>query len=653
MRLFPERMAGWARVLALGSSLWAVSLTGTWAEPQPGLKVRFTCDQGLEELVVRPNFSLHVPVGESPAPFISGGKFQARWDGFLSVDLRSQYLFRMKFKGTFKLEINGAAVFESAGDGGEFLETKFVRLNKGANAVAAWFSSPEEGDAFLRMEWAERGKLPFPIPPSALSHSGEARLDRFEQLRRGRELVVEHRCVQCHRAEGGMPDLKMDAPAFAGIGSRRNEGWMARWILDPSGERPGATMPQLFHGPEALEESAAVAAFLASLKGSIIAADAGAHEEEIAAGKELYGKLLCHACHGEPGESQEGGKTISLRQVGAKFAPGALEKFLREPEAHFEWIRMPNFQLSDKEAPALAAYLSSGRQGLEQNGESAERMVIEKGKHLVQSRGCLNCHALDLDNRFGAKDWAELEQRHWDEGCLSDAPGRAAPWFSFSSAEREALREFGRQGSDSLGRHVAVEFAERQLKQLNCRECHGKHEGFPQLDGLGGKLKPDWAAAFLAGEVEEKPRPWLEARMPAFGAYASELARGMAMLHGFSPEPEAEDKVNPERVEVGRKLVSAAAGFSCVACHGVAEAGAMQVFEGQGINLAQSGERLLKEYYRHWMLNPLEIDPGTKMPVYFDEEGNSPLFDIFAGDGLKQIEAMWQYILLGKEMPSP
>ena len=80
---------------------------------------------------------------------------------------------------------------------------------------------------------------------------------------------------------------------------------------------------------------------------------------------------------------------------------------------------------------------------------------------------------------------------------------------------------------------------------------------------------------------------------------------------------------------------------------------AQQVFESNGLNLAYTGERILKPYYHRWLRNPLRIDPVTKMPVYFDNEGKSPLADIYEGDGTKQIEAIWQYIRLGNKMPSP
>ena len=100
-------------------------------------------------------------------------------------------------------------------------------------------------------------------------------------------------------------------------------------------------------------------------------------------------------------------------------------------------------------------------------------------------------------------------------------------------------------------------------------------------------------------------------------------------------------------------MVSPFNGFSCVSCHGVGDLKPTQVFESEGINLAYSAERLRPEFYRRWLLNPIRIDSATKMPVYFDEEGNSPLYDVLEGDSGRQLDAIWQYLLLGSQMIPP
>ena len=116
------------------------------------------------------------------------------------------------------------------------------------------------------------------------------------------------------------------------------------------------------------------------------------------------------------------------------------------------------------------------------------------------------------------------------------------------------------------------------------------------------------------------------------------------------PEPAA---VNAKLAEVGRQLVGVDGGFSCIACHGVKNREPLQVFEAQGINFAQVGARLQPEFFLRWMLDPLRVDPQTRMPTYFDKDARSVLVDVLEGDAKKQIEAIRQYLLLGNKMKIP
>ena len=204
----------------------------------------------------------------------------------------------------------------------------------------------------------------------------------------------------------------------------------------------------------------------------------------------------------------------------------------------------------------------------------------------------------------------------------------------------------------SLGQASLAEFALRQTADSNCRNCHGQMESVPPFEVLGGKLKPSWAEKLLLGTLDERARPWLHARMPAFPARASGLAKGLAMLNGHSPVTPQEPQVDLEKAKIGRKLVSANGGFFCFSCHAIGGLKPAQVFDAQGVNLAKVGDRLLPEYFRRWMSSPLRVDPQTKMPAYFNQ-GQSALFDILDGDAGQQIEALHHYIRLGGEMVPP
>ena len=630
---------------------------------EPGLAVRFTAlGDGQAKAVdttVLANVWLYVSAGKPPTPFLPAGKFSAEWTGFISSEIRDNYTFQAELTGNLKLEINDAVVWEASAKGTNAGPSKPVRLNKGANAFRLHYTSPAEGDAFVRLLWSSREFGPEPVALSALTHDTVPELQKASQLRLGRELFVEFRCAKCHAGpapDAGIPELTVDAPAFEGLGSRRNYHWMARWIADPKSMRSTARMPKLLHGPKAEEDAEAIAAFLVSLKADPAPKDAKeAGAEQIEAGRKLFETLHCIACHNTPGTTENDPQKVSFNHVREKFAPGRLAAFLQKPDQHYAWIRMPNFKLTADEAARLAVFLESAADKPEDVSAPAAVAVLERGKKLTQTTGCLNCHTLKIESQFKTKSLADLTPDKWRQGCLAEnADGQAkAPQFNLTSTEREALRAFAATDRASLARHVPAEFAERQARSLRCAECHGKFEGFPSFDALGGKLKPEWMKAFIGGELTYKPRPWIEARMPAFSKYAEGLAIGLTEEQGLPPRTSAEPPIDMETAKIGRKLVSANGGFFCVSCHAVGSMAAMQVFESNGINLAYTGARLQKEHYHRWVRNPLRIDPASKMPVYFDAEGRSPLTDYFNGDAEKQIEAIWQYIRLGDKMPPP
>jgi len=615
-----------------------------------GLAVTFNSQNGGQaDTTVRPHFMLYVPLGQAPTPFVAPGAFTAEWEGVIQLDLRDRFIFQAELNGSFKLELNGAVVLEATSDGGTTDPTRRIRLNSRTNTLKATYTSPPGGDAFFRLYWASPDFANEPIPPKFLKHSPSARLAKGASLRHGRQLAAEHRCFACHAT--GVParrmlELAMDAPALDGIGSRRDAGWMAEWILNPTQLRPQATMPALLHGATA--EAKAIAAFLGSLKSGDNSLGEKVDEQSAEVGQKLFTQLNCAACHTNAGQPPAEGK-VALDQARWKFGQAdSLATFLRNPQAHYRWNRMPNFALTPDEAAALAAHLFQSADLGKRENIVANATSIAMGRKLVQSTGCLNCHALKLENHFSAPAIADLAN-----GCLADNPDVAkSPAFVFSESDRAALRLFLREGRASLGQVSLAEFAMRQSTDANCANCHGQVALIPSFNVLGGKLKPEWAEKLLLGTLGERPRPWLHARMPAFPARASGLAKGLALLNGHSPVTPQEPPVDPEKAKVGRKLVSANGGFFCFSCHSIGSLKPAQVFDAQGINLAKVGDRLLPEYFRRWMRNPLRIDPQTKMPAYFNQ-CQSALFDVLDGDAEQQIDALYHYILQGNTMNPP
>jgi mono/diheme cytochrome c family protein len=151
--------------------------------------------------------------------------------------------------------------------------------------------------------------------------------------------------------------------------------------------------------------------------------------------------------------------------------------------------------------------------------------------------------------------------------------------------------------------------------------------------------------SMLAGTVEERPRPWLGTRMPAFPAHAKTMAAGLSRVHGFEPCPPVKVEVDPALAEIGKKLAGAE-GFGCTTCHGIGAQPPTAAFEVGAVNFALTPGRLREEFYHRWMDNPASVTPSSKMPRY--SEGNdSQRTDVLDGDARKQYQAIWQWLHSG------
>lgn len=616
-----------------------------------GVTVTYAAD-GRSDVATAPNVWLYVPQGGTPSPFLAPGAFTATFEGTITVDLRGNYAFQADLNGAVKLEINGEPALEATGTGGASEAGKMLRLNKGANPFKATFTSPASGDAFLRLNWQPRDSYIQPIPMNQLGFAENGALAPANTLRLGRELVAEHHCTSCHASPGeAMPELKAKAPALDGIGARRQFDWLAKWIADPKSLRPNAHMPKLLHGETSAADSSAIAAYLVSLSAASAAAPKEPVAEAVEAGGKLFQELHCAACHltKEPGSDDL--HKVSLVHTAQKFSDESLLAFLKQPSEHYPWIKMPEFKLKDEQRAQLAAYvLSLSAKPAAVTAPTAED-ILARGKTLVQSTGCLNCHSLKDENKFTTKALAELTD--FTKGCVAEAPAGKAPFFGFNADQRAALQAFAATDRSSLTRHVPAEFAARQVKSLNCNQCHGVYEEFPALTWFGEKLKPDFMTQFIAGKVDWKPRDWIQSQMPGFGEERAKLlTEGLSHQHGVTAKQEETGPIDEELAKIGHILVGPVGGFSCSACHSVADYQA-HAFEAPGINLGRVNERLRYDYFRRWLRSPVTVDPNTKMPVYFDEEGASPYGDVLDGDAFKQIDAMWHYIKHGQKMQAP
>ncbi len=640
---------------------------------QPGLLLELAAEGAPTHAAVAPGVKLHVPSGTAASPFLPPGRFTATWQGTLWPAMRGTHVLAADVSGELRVSLDDKVVLSSSG--GRQVQSRPLVLDRRSNKLVVSLRGGAGPDTSLRLSWArlaEGGEAaPLdptrfePIPAAAFRHERTAALAASTALSAGRELFLAHRCAGCHLPAAerkASPELSASGPDFRGIGSRLDWRWMRDWVLDPQALRPTAHMPALLAGPQAKSDAEAIAAYLATLRDPALvsARDENARalaslEDRASAGPaevaptDPMARLRCGGCHIDQPNAADDGR-LSLQSAARKFLPGSMTSYLRDPLAHFPWNPMPHFRLDPAEALQLEVTLRQWGGGRPAPPPPSAAPVIARGRGLVESSGCLHCHEAPGANLQNRAPIAALDGRA--PGKASCVLGTGPARHAFDRTEIAQLGSFLARGLQPAQRHVPAEFAARQVQQLRCNGCHGNYEGIPELDLIGEKLRPEWVAAFLAGKVPYKPRgethpdgqPWLPARMPAFAGPASHLAAGLAALAGHPPRTPEEGRVDPALAGAGATLVSAAGGFSCVACHGVAGKPPTQVFEAEGINLLYSADRLRPDFFRRWLREPMRVDPSTRMPNYFDETGKSPLAGILDGQASAQIEAIWHYL---------
>ena len=655
------------RLLCLLAATIATTLS---AQDLPGLKVTFTA-AGKTDVRSERLLALYVPAGQAPTPFLPAGPFTAKWEGDLQSPLRGTFKLSAESSGKFKLSLNGQPLLDGPG-------IKTVQLNKGANRIVAEIASADKGDTFVRLSWASKDFPLEPVPPTLLTHPADKDLDVAAQRRDGRLLFAQMNCAACHNdtallpAKGtGMPEHGQIAPLLSELGTKFKKDFLVDWIRDPHSIRPHSLMPKVFAGAGAEQKAADLAAMLT--QGAT--PKAGAVDLKLAPqGGALFANLGCVACHQRPdAEGKDAQDRVPMGHIADKWHPAALMEYLQDPAKHYPATRMPHFRLEEEEASQLAAYLLVNSRIIKRQALAGD---ATRGATLLVSAGCLNCHA---GMPATTQPTLATVLKAGDKGCLApdDKTRATAPDFALTTTQRASLKAFLATDLASLKQDTPAEFAERQIKNLNCVACHSRdatlstwtkvdgeakklrdalppkehvegepvHDApIPPLTWLGEKLRHDWMSKFIAGQIEYKPRPWLIGQMPAFAHYADGLALGLNHQHGLPQKEAAEPAGDAEKIANGEKLIGADGGFNCITCHAVGDTEATAVFEAPAINFAQSAERLRKGYFHRWTLAPTRIDPDTKMPKYADPEGMTQLTDPYEGKGPAQFEAIREYI---------
>lgn len=293
--------------------------------------------------------------------------------------------------------------------------------------------------------------------------------------------------------------------------------------------------------------------------------------------------------------------------------------------------------------------------------------LADKGRALFSTAGCVNCHALKLKGAapVPATPLAKLRP---SGGCLAEHSARGVPWFFLSAAQRTALAAALRSPASA----APVDVVHRTLVGFNCYACHergkigGIEEGLssfftttqqemgeegrvpPSLNGVGAKLTAQYLKKILDKGAHD--RPYMNTRMPGFGA--ANVGHLVTLFANLDPAPSvaAVEISQPlPRVKAEARHLVGAQALGCVRCHTFAGKKAEGV---QGIDMILMPQRLQREWFHRYLLNPTAFRPGTRMPASWPD-GQSLLPKVLDGQAATQIEAIWTYLRDGTKAQVP
>ncbi len=486
-------------------------------------------------------------------------------------------------------------------------------------------------------------------------------------------LLSEFNCSACH-SDGALKKLlpPKQAPDLSWAAGRLDPDYIKRFIADPWHLKPGTSMPDVM-STLSLEERQAAAEEIThylmsrgerSFTTQPIAAEAAQR------GRESFHTVGCVACHSprnEEGRELLPETSVPLGRLEGKYNRDGLVAFLKNPLQHRPSGRMPKMKLTHWEAVDIASYLLSTPQGGRPVPEAfrLDQALAEKGKVRFQQLRCGQCHqGVAKESNPISLPLSEVDPKR---GCLS---GDQGPWpqFHLTDQQREAIKAGLPHDDLKLSQPDQIAVSLRAFRCLNCHQRDDlggvsarRNRYFkttnpnlgpqgripPTLTNVGAKLKPQYMRQVLVSG--RAVRPYVLTRMPQYGTEnVAHLADLFQQVDRLPPVQFAHFRDQKEMRKIAAEMVGTG-GLNCIACHTFRRKKAANM---PAVDLTEMAERLEKNWFYHYMREPQRFSQNTVMPSFWPG-GRAMRKDILNGDADRQIEALWQYLLDGRQARTP
>lgn len=482
--------------------------------------------------------------------------------------------------------------------------------------------------------------------------------------------IQQWNCTACHRVnEVGVNIAAKQSPNLNWSARHLNPAWMAQFIRDPHTVKPGTTMPTIL-SPKTVDSTQAATAithYLVSKGGNQFAPQA-VDPNATQSGYELFHSVGCVACHNPRDRTaveRPLGDSQALGDLSTKYNVAGLVEFLEDPLLVRASGHMPNMRLTHREAIDIANFLLQAAPEVTAPW-NLDPDLAQAGRLLFLENNCHQCHQNFLHDAEPSRPLVSLDKLNPTRGCLSETAGNW-PDFPFTDTERHNIREALSILATALTPEQQIDVS---LKSFNCLACHERdHMGGvssqrnphfqttnlnlgeqgripPRLTGVGAKLRPQWMREVLV--TGRTIRPYMKTRMPQYGVENIEH-----LIELFQAVDKLSDTKFAEfdNQEVTRKKgleLAGTNGLNCVSCHTYQYKLSDTM---PAVDLTEMAERLKKDWFYQYMLAPQKFSPNTVMPSFWPR-GIAVRKDI-EGTAEDQIEALWQYLLDGRQAPMP
>jgi len=506
-------------------------------------------------------------------------------------------------------------------------------------------------------------------------------LDEFDRNRFDQPVARVDRCQTCHlainrpgfekeanpfkthpRREVLLADNAHSPGKFGCTGCHEGQGVAVNSVNQAHGEVHLWELP-LLRGPKA--QSSCTSCHLDVQK---FAEDAPL----LAEGQRLFEAVGCTGCHLVKGYENIPKIGPSLLKISAKVDPSWIVRWIENPHKFRPRTRMPNFDLKEEDAIAIASYIWSqskepGEKWTQEHPLSAayregDRDAAAKGKKLVETIGCKGCHGF-ADGEFttplgkfkdlipNLKDIAAKVGPqwvyHWLKNPRGFSPDTRMPSLRLSDDEALAITTYlmtlGAKADpmagiqEKLGDANNIKRGESLVRKWGCFGCHEikdmekESRIGAELTIFGSKAKEE---LFFGNRTDIKetwddwtynklktPRIYaterIEQLMPQFDLADEDIKALRILLGGFRERKvgqryQADQGLRVQQIIEGRRLMQQ---YNCVGCHEIENRGGfVRKYYQENVTFAPpplngEGEKVQSPWFFGFLKAPIPLRP--------------------------------------------